>query len=201
VTNDIHVFGESFGGLLEMCYLCRRFSDNHKTEPDTNSKMEIYEKKHSFYAAVQLVKYAVFIALGIAMIRVGRDVLRHYPEWVWWLWLLVAAFFIIMSVAVLWSGINRYLDLHVNNMPAIIIEKDCLKIYSSGKYHIIRWSEVQDFKSVHMSKVRNMFYPIYKDDKRNGSRIGLQFHRDAFYCDYLTISEQELFELLKKHID
>lgn len=57
--------------------------------------MEIYEKKHSFYAAVQLVKYAVFIALGIAMIRVGRDVLRHYPEWVWWLWLLVAAFFII----------------------------------------------------------------------------------------------------------
>ena len=138
------IFGESFGGLLEMCYLCRRFSDNHKTEPDTNSKMEIYEKKHSFYAAVQLVKYAVFIALGIAMIRVGRDVLRHYPEWVWWLWLLVAAFFIIMSVAVLWSGIN---------------------------------------------------------DKRNGSRIGMQFHRDAFYCDYLTISEQELFELLKKHID
>ena len=127
-----------------MCYLCRRFSDNHKTEPNTNSKMEIYEKKHSFYAAVQLVKYAVFIALGIAMIRVGRDVLRHYPEWVWWLWLLVAAFFIIMSVAVLWSGIN---------------------------------------------------------DKRNGSRIGLQLHRDAFYCDYLTISEQELFELLKKHID
>ena len=106
--------------------------------------MEIYEKKHSFYAAVQLVKYAVFIALGIAMIRVGRDVLRHYPEWVWWLWLLVAAFFIIMSVAVLWSGIN---------------------------------------------------------DKRNGSRIEMQFHRDAFYCDYLTISEQELFELLKKHID
>ena len=35
--------------------------------------MEIYEKKHSFYAAVQLVKYAVFIALGIAMIRVGHD--------------------------------------------------------------------------------------------------------------------------------
>ena len=92
-------------------------------------------------------------------------------------------------------------DVIEKGAKAIIIEKDCLKIYSSGKYHIIRWSEVQDFKSVHMSKVRNMFYPIYKDDKRNGSRIGMQFHRDAFYCDYLTISEQELFELLKKHID
>ncbi len=56
------------------------------------------------------------------MIRLGPDALRHYPDWVWWLWLLLAAFFIITSVAMLWLRINRYLDLHVNHMPALIIE-------------------------------------------------------------------------------
>ena len=68
--------------------------------------MEIYEKKHRFEAVVRLVKYVVFMALGIEMIRVGPDALRHYPYWVWWLWLLVAAFFIIMSVAMLWLRIT-----------------------------------------------------------------------------------------------
>ena len=161
---------------------------------------EIYEKKHRFEAVVRLVKYVVFMALCIEMIRLGPDALRHYPDWVWWLWLLVAAFFIITSVAMLWLRINRYLDLHVNHMPALIIEKDCLQIYSRGKYYIIRWTEVQDFKCVHQSRERDMCYPIYKDDSRNGCRIGLQFHRDAFFSDHLTLSQQELLDELKNHI-
>ena len=161
---------------------------------------EIYEKKHRFEAVVRLVKYVVFMALGIEMIRLGPDALRHYPDWVWWLWLLVAAFFIIKSVAMLWLRINRYLDLHVNHMPALIIEKDCLQIYSRGKYYIIRWTEVQDFKCVHQSRERDMCYPIYKDDSRNSCCIGLQFHRDAFFSDHLTLSQQELLDELKNHM-
>ena len=42
--------------------------------------MEIYEKKHYFEAVVHLVEYVVFMALGIEMIRVGSDALRHYPD-------------------------------------------------------------------------------------------------------------------------
>ena len=162
--------------------------------------MEIYEKKHYFDAVLNMLMYASAMALGIAMISVGPNALRRYPDWAWWLWLLAGAFLLITSLAMLWLRINRYLDLHVNHMPVLIIEKDCLQIYSRGKYHIIRWTEVQDFRRAPNSKDRNMCYPIYKDDSRNSCRLGLQFHRDAFFCDHLTLSEQALLDELKKHI-
>ena len=93
------------------------------------------------------------------------------------------------------------IDLHVYGKPAIIIDKDYVKVWTStGNYYVIRWDEVVDFKIAPNSKERNVCYPIYKDDSRNSRKFYVPFHHDVFFCDHLLISEQKLLDELKKHI-
>lgn len=163
--------------------------------------MEIYEKKHYFDAALDLTKYLCWMVLGIAVLRVGSDGLRSYPDWAWWCAVAMAAIAILAPLSFLWVKVNRYIDLHVYGKPAIIIDKDYVKVWTStGNYYVIRWDEVVDFKIAPNSKERNVCYPIYKDDSRNSRKFYVPFHHDVFFCDHLLISEQELLEELKKHI-
>ena len=163
--------------------------------------MEIYEKKHYFVAALDLTRYLCWLVLGIAILRVGPDAFRRYPDWAWWCAVAMAVVLIIAPLPFLWVKVNRFLDLYVNGKPAIIIDKDCVQVLSaSGEYYTIYWDEVVDFKIAHSPRDRNVCYPVYKDDSRNHSGFGMQFQHDVFICDHLSISEQELLDELKKHI-
>ena len=164
--------------------------------------MEVYEKKHYFDAVLHLAKYLCWLVLGIAILRVGPDAFRRYPDWAWWCAVAMAVVFIIAPLPFLWVKINRFLDLYVNGKPAIIIDKDCVQVHSaSGEYYTIYWNEVVDFQIAHNPKDRNVCYPVYKDDSRNNRGLGVAFQRDVFFCDHLTLSEEELLDELKKHIN
>ena len=101
----------------------------------------------------------------------------------------------------IWFLFYRYVDLCMGRKPALIISDSDLQIYTPfGGYTTIRWSEVAYFNNVH-TKTRNICYPIYKDDARNKGRyIFLNLYRDAILSDYLTVSEDELLELLRAHL-
>ena len=163
--------------------------------------MEIYEEKHLFIAAISAVTYLMLIVFGVVLLSIGREAWWRFPDWAWICSLVVGGLMIAGALYMMWFQFYRYVDLCMGRKPALIISDSDLQIYTPfGGYTTIRWSEVAYFNNVH-TKTRNICYPIYKDDARNKGRyIFLNLYRDAILSDYLTVSEDELLELLRAHL-
>lgn len=173
----------------------------HIIYTDKTIEMEIYEEKHLFIAATSAVTYLMLIVFGVVLLGIGREAWWRFPDWAWICSLVVGGLMIAGALYMMWFEFYRYVDLCMGRKPALIISDSDLQIYTPfGGYTTIRWSEVADFNNVH-TKTRNICYPIYKDDARNKGRyIFLNLYRDAILSDYLTVSEDELLELLRAHL-
>ena len=97
---------------------------------------------------------------------------------------------------------RRYIDLVIKKCPAVTITDKHLQIYYPfGRSTIIPWNEIDDFKIVG-AKAWTSCYPIYKDQTRNKKRyVFLNAYRDNIRTDYLAISEEELLEEFRKHLE
>ena len=168
--------------------------------------MEIYEKRHVFKAVVDAVTYLLPTVLGcvITAIAISPSTFNttiSASDWLWYSLVAVAAFIILpLGLNALYFFSVRYYYLCLLKKPALVITDSELHVFSPYRgYTVIKWDEIAEFKDSHLTKFRKLFYPIYKDAKRN-KNILLRGYLDGILTDYLTMGYDDLLAELNSHL-
>ena len=161
----------------------------------------IYERNHHFTAlfnGLTEIWVAIMVLLIVVGLVFGMEDLQPWKRWIGLLLLLSLLVGLVFDISI---KCKRYIDLNIKKHPSAVITDDNLQIYNPfGSPTIISWSEIEDFKVV-AAKLWTSCHPIYKDQARNKKRIVANTHRDSIRTDYLAISEEELLEEFRKHLE